>query len=741
MGDRTIGRELNAPKYIAEAYECDESLTRIVKDDEEPEPKRYEDNFVRICVEPNRYTLTRGVVMRRINYFTFLKNNGVSQDAIIPNGREGKDTIVTCQPQDKLCVFSTKLHSDFFTSNGNATGTGEAVMEFEIGSEVDGDLRRNKLRGRRRAQQDTRYAGVWPIEVKFDILESVSGKAEAEKQSLHEWYTNMSTGAKVALFIGLIFSLGVCGCCVVGCCYYVNREKYHGQENYVDGKFPRDIDLDSQASFFKDLKDNESTQSDVSHEELSDLEPEEEMEYDEIGVDNLGTSGHSALPDISERENSARFGSKQAPSVKTLEKVEPEKPKTKKGKAGKAKNAKGKKKGKKNNLKKKKGKGKKEPSSSTDTLDEEIAPKSTSEISCFSMEEVSLNDGDELKYGAPRRSNDNTSVVSGSADTYLGCRSFCSEGADGAGLVDKNAKSPRKSPRRQASLAAIKAEEWPSDDEETVEEKTPSQKASQKPDLQKSNVKTEERPNDDEDAVEEKASQQEASQKPDLQKIEKVNAEEWPSDDDETAEVKSKVTASKINVNEWSSDDESVEDTKVKIASKASLLNSGVGRKTASSSKRAEASNVDVTEWPSDDEKKKPSSMNLLKHIGINIDEWSSDEESTDAPNHKSGVDTDSDSEDSANFYPHAFDVACGVTDHDGTGVFRMAVRQTAATHNYAAFSPKIYTDIRMALQGRSFYQQDKIGEFEFWRKCTSSEIEEQCEKSYNEQVAAAKKK
>ncbi len=111
--------------------------------------------------------------MRSIDSFTFIKTDGTFQQAIVPNGRESRDTLLTCERGDKVCVFTTKLDDAFFTSNGDVTGIGEAHLEF-VDTE-NGDLRH--LRRRRAQYTDVKFAGTWEVELSFQVI-----KSEPEKK-------------------------------------------------------------------------------------------------------------------------------------------------------------------------------------------------------------------------------------------------------------------------------------------------------------------------------------------------------------------------------------------------------------------------------------------------------------------------------------------------------------------------------------------------------------------------------
>jgi len=220
-GEIRRGLQSHALTYVAEAFECDVTNEPILE-----QTAKVAGDSIRICIRPTRKTRERGVLMRRINEFRFVTEKGKIQDAIVPNGRETLNTLAACQPGDEVCVFTTKMENKLFVSSGNVTGIGIAHMEFESFA-VEGQGQ-NGLRGRRtqNVENDVQFAGSWKVEVKVLVKKSgaLGGK---ENNSPYDIL-----------------------CCLIYCCLFMFKQE-RDEGKLVDGKVPREVDLDSQASFFR----------------------------------------------------------------------------------------------------------------------------------------------------------------------------------------------------------------------------------------------------------------------------------------------------------------------------------------------------------------------------------------------------------------------------------------------------------------------------------------------------------
>jgi hypothetical protein len=276
------------PKYISEAFECDNNFNQVTSKG----PKRADDS-VRICVRPTRFTSERGVVMRSIDSFTFIKTDGTFQEAIVPNGRETQDTLLTCEPGDKVCVFTTKLNDAFFTSNGDVTGIGEAHLEF-LPTESNGDLRH--LRRRRAQYTDLQFAGTWEVEMSLQVIRSEpkkKGGALAPNVVLDDVNPGLRFVMVAVVIIATLLSL----CCIVYWSFFVYKQK-QDNDKFVDGNFPGVIDIDSQASHFENFPiDLQSTKSE------SEGEPEDSFvdEWNDHPMEKCG--GLCNVPESTEEND------------------------------------------------------------------------------------------------------------------------------------------------------------------------------------------------------------------------------------------------------------------------------------------------------------------------------------------------------------------------------------------------------------------------------------------------------
>jgi hypothetical protein len=126
-GDR-LDEEANQI-YHAEGFLCDTGNNRVAYG-----TPLTQGSLVRVCVKPEDDALADGVYMRRVEEFTFLREDSVggaiSQTAV----RDGTSanaglTELVCIPGSELCYFETLLNSDFYFGPGTVTGFGEAWLQ------------------------------------------------------------------------------------------------------------------------------------------------------------------------------------------------------------------------------------------------------------------------------------------------------------------------------------------------------------------------------------------------------------------------------------------------------------------------------------------------------------------------------------------------------------------------------------------------------------------------------------
>mmetsp|Transcript_9918 Transcript_9918/g.18093 ORF Transcript_9918/g.18093 Transcript_9918/m.18093 type:complete len:486 (+) Transcript_9918:117-1574(+) len=240
-------------KYFAEAFECDEQNKKVASTE-----AKLAGSSVRICVRPTQLTRERGVVMRRIDSFVFQKsefgyaqvqnNDAIIQHAITRGGKEGEGTLVTCDTRYALCVFRTKLNSDFYLKDGEVVGSGLAVLEFEKKeSESVFGVRHLRHRDLQEAEaSDLYYAGKFPVQLSFPVARSADTSALAEAQHIWE---GMSGGTKYGIIGGVLlvficFLLSIMYCCL----RMFKRDREMTKK--VDGTFPREVHVNPKASFF-----------------------------------------------------------------------------------------------------------------------------------------------------------------------------------------------------------------------------------------------------------------------------------------------------------------------------------------------------------------------------------------------------------------------------------------------------------------------------------------------------------
>eukprot|EP00934_Nitzschia_sp_Nitz4_P004152 Nitzschia sp. Nitz4//scaffold144_size56818//52986//54372//NITZ4_006549-RA/size56818-snap-gene-0.13-mRNA-1//-1//CDS//3329536552//4142//frame0 len=274
--------------YEAEAFECDENRNLI----EDVTTKKAGD-VVRICIEPTAVTLERAVVMRRIDFFTFQgTDGGAEQQAIVSPGREGDNTLNACIPGSSICSFSTRLNSDLFVSDGYIAGIGQAFMEYQEIQEVDddeGSVRRELEEQEEYGDPDVQFAGYWDV----SILVPVNGSFRVGGKSFYEIFTDLSKMVQWIIVLGVVAFLIAILVCLAFCILYQHM-KDQKQGQLVDGKYPRDVEMDSQASFFLDEEDARSYRTkdyDDEYSDYGDEYPDDDFPVDDFYGDEPYFSG------------------------------------------------------------------------------------------------------------------------------------------------------------------------------------------------------------------------------------------------------------------------------------------------------------------------------------------------------------------------------------------------------------------------------------------------------------------
>ena len=117
--------------YRAEAYHCDarnvEIPSKLVTQ------KTIFDNSIRICVRPDEVARGFGMTISSIDSWNFTRDELLLfQPAILPQGLESEDgnTILMCVAGSPTCAFRTKLHPDFYQTEGTVKGIGLVWLQY-----------------------------------------------------------------------------------------------------------------------------------------------------------------------------------------------------------------------------------------------------------------------------------------------------------------------------------------------------------------------------------------------------------------------------------------------------------------------------------------------------------------------------------------------------------------------------------------------------------------------------------
>jgi hypothetical protein len=133
VGPNDANEEQVEQIYYVEGFLCNESNEEIIY----LEP-RFQGSILRVCVKPTDTALADGVYMRRVDSFTFQRDNPidgtkVSQVAVRDGGTANKElTQLYCPRGVELCYFDTLLKSDFYFSAGAIHGFGEAWLQVSF---------------------------------------------------------------------------------------------------------------------------------------------------------------------------------------------------------------------------------------------------------------------------------------------------------------------------------------------------------------------------------------------------------------------------------------------------------------------------------------------------------------------------------------------------------------------------------------------------------------------------------
>jgi len=120
--------------YRVDAYECDDELRGLSKDDQH---KKKLGMAYRICFEPNSFAKVAGVGIKKLDFWGWeTSHDGVRavQTAVIDGKGIGGISHIECLDGGKKCFFDTMLTTEFYQNSGTVIGKGEASFTAGTGS-------------------------------------------------------------------------------------------------------------------------------------------------------------------------------------------------------------------------------------------------------------------------------------------------------------------------------------------------------------------------------------------------------------------------------------------------------------------------------------------------------------------------------------------------------------------------------------------------------------------------------
>jgi hypothetical protein len=117
--------------YFLEGYQCDLANDALTTGTNLTD-SRSQGSVIRVCVKPNTEAVAAGIKMRSLDEFTFSRNSGIRQSAIIGYNLEATNglTSLTCSNGVDVCVFETMLFAAFYSTTGVVFGSGTGSMQF-----------------------------------------------------------------------------------------------------------------------------------------------------------------------------------------------------------------------------------------------------------------------------------------------------------------------------------------------------------------------------------------------------------------------------------------------------------------------------------------------------------------------------------------------------------------------------------------------------------------------------------
>jgi hypothetical protein len=729
--------------------------------------------------------------MRRINFFSFVKEDGVGQEAIKAGGREMEDTLVTCNPGDAMCVFTTKLHDAFFDNNGNVTGFGEAILEFE-----DTGGGRSLLRRRTQVDMDIKFAGAWDLKILFMVeSSSASTNSDTPNETPVDWWNNLDPLVRYLLMALVLLALIAFVCCLAYCLFWLyTRES--DEDEYMDDKLPREVDVDSQASFFKNFHKDVETSNSVSSGSESELGNEYVDEWDGPMGDGLG-----GLPEVIEEEeyverrppntihlrdrppipmanpayqppprqqsippNPRPSQASQAPPLPSNVQNSP--PNRRESQASQP--------------------NKQPPRTSNARVPVQKHPSRASEASqapprTSNVESNAPQQRANEPSQPPHRSSDvqkhpprRSQQPAPAPRRENSVQKHPPRASQSTPAPRRESNAQKHPPRTSQSTPAPRRESKVQKHPPRTSQQTgpaPSRGSSDVPifkgapvkkqdsDLKKNPGSKEEnigdskhearnagddKPNADSSHVPRfkgvpKKKQSPVSKKKNKVSIENIKEEQGSVPKKNGSPVLRRKKPFKVEEYNTEEDDSDWE-RNLSGEETADTTESPESSQKSSSKHTIRSDASESTECSLDGTARSMATDNMTRSSG---ESKASDEKTDglrpsddvgDAPSdeEKSREESDSDGEDSMNFYPDDFDVAFDNPNHVGTMVYEMVIKTVAASNKGARFSSKAGVAIANQLKGRRYFTEDKIGNLEFWREATPEETNERVKKFYN---------
>lgn len=247
-------------KFGAVAYECDSQNKKIP----DPSPKTLGAS-VKICITPDEISNEFGMTINRLDSWNWTSPEGASQISAEVGGGQAEDgfTILVCVDGATMCIFRTQFTEDFYTSDGEAVGVGNVVLQYALLEEDDlWSLALSRRRNLESSHSTSRHLQVGgqrsPIAgmVEVGVNTPVQKKSKNElsekcqyEQKVSEWWVEepindryMYIGVLVGILAAIACSLLWCWCCP---CLSERRDDEEIIEKDSEGNIKVNVDFKS----------------------------------------------------------------------------------------------------------------------------------------------------------------------------------------------------------------------------------------------------------------------------------------------------------------------------------------------------------------------------------------------------------------------------------------------------------------------------------------------------------------